>query len=413
MLLLLLNLSIPVFSQTIPELVFQNPVLVAGSASQDGAIYRFSTVGPNLDAEVEILGRSDVQVVLSSIDTIGAGLGYNKAFQPVIGMPGIAPANTNWWMRFKITFYEAGNNKKVKMSQFNVTGLDIDGDGANLFEWAEMDRIGQIDSAQTNSLTFSLLADHENEKDYKITGITANSPGIDTNALNVMATYTYLDKDNFEFVIGAQTTASGTSAGMRLNAIWFKQFNLAPLPVKVISFSAMLIDNKSVLNWRTVSEMSLSHFVVEKSTDGKNYKEAGIVFSNGNETDITNYSFSDNISNKESGIFYYRLRSVDIDGKSKYSETRIIRIGKQQEAISILTFPNPVSNELRVTIPGNWQNRQVVYEVFNASGLVVKKKEIAVSSQTETLNISNLSRGYYIVRVKCEGAVAQQRIIKN
>jgi hypothetical protein len=116
----------------------------------------------------------------------------------------------------------------------------------------------------------------------------------------------------------------------------------------------------------------------------------------------------------QASVIYYRLRTVDVDGKSGYSATRIIRIGKQTgQTISILTYPNPVSNELRITLPDNWQNKKVTFEIFNANGQVSKRTESANSGQTETLNVSNLVRGFYFVRASCEGQTAQQKIIKQ
>ncbi|MEI2740431.1 MAG: T9SS type A sorting domain-containing protein [Chitinophagaceae bacterium] len=113
-------------------------------------------------------------------------------------------------------------------------------------------------------------------------------------------------------------------------------------------------------------------------------------------------------------LFTYRLRSVDVDGKNQYSDVRIIRISKQSENnITILTYPNPVSNEIRITIPANWQNKKVVYEVFSLTGQMAKKIQSTNSSQTETLNVSNLNSGMYIVKVTCEGQTAQQKIVKQ
>ena len=401
-------------AQTIPELVFQNPVLTSGVAGANGATYRFSNVGPNLDAVITIVNRSGTEVVISSIDTIGAGLGYGKSFQPVIGIPGTAPANSTWWMKFNCTFYNAGTTDKAKIAQFNVTGLDIDGDGSTLFEWAQMDRIQKIDSALINSLTFSLINTYGGDKDYKVTGIIANSPGIDTSALNVMATYTYKTKDNFDFTIGATTSNLTTSAGMRLNSLWFKQFSWANLPLRMISFSAILNNSKADLTWKTVSETNVSHFKIEKSLDGKNFSEAGIVFATGNESDVTIYSFSDRINAEFEGVIYYRILSVDLDGKFQYSAIRMIRISKQAaNNITILTYPNPVTSEVRISIPDNWQSKKVIYEIVSINGRLAKKTESSSSSQTEIINISNLSPGIYLVKASCEGKTAQQKIVKQ
>lgn len=416
-LILLLAFSSSVQSQTIPELIFKNPSLLSavGTEGNDGAQYLFKNVGPNLDAVVTIISRSSSQVVLGSIDTVGAGLGYDKSFQPVVGIPGTAPENTNWWMKFNITFFEGGSTvKKVMMNQFNVTGLDIDGDASALYEWAQMDKVEKIDSAAVNSLSFSMMAAYGQEWDYRVTGVVANSPGIDTTALNVMATYTYKNKDNFDFTIGAQTTNNTTTAGMRLNSLWFKQFSLSSLPLKMVSFAAILNNNKADLTWKTVAESNVSHFVVEKSFDGKEFNQAGIVFARGNETDITVYTFTDILDTDKAGVVYYRIRSVDIDGKFDLSGTRIIRFGNQSKSfISILTYPNPATNEIRVTIPANWQKMKISYEIFSLNGQSVLRKEATSSSQTEVLNIANLQPGVYVVRVTGGGETAQQKIIKN
>ena len=186
------------------------------------------------------------------------------------------------------------------------------------------------------------------------------------------------------------------------------------LPVKLVSFTATLNSNKVDLKWITATEINVSHFTVERSTDGTNFNDAGMVFAYGNTSTNSNYVLSDNISNMQSSIIYYRLRSVDIDGKSEYSDTRIIRINKQTEnKVTLVTYPNPVTNELRITIPANWQNKKVVYEVFNANGQTARKIEATASSQTETVNVSNLNSGLYIVKVTCEGQTAQQKIVKQ
>ena len=189
-----------------------------------------------------------------------------------------------------------------------------------------------------------------------------------------------------------------------------------PLPVKLVSFNANLDPDQSRVNltWITATEINANHFVVERSTDGSNFSEIGIVFAFGNTTEQKNYQLSDKINSLNAAVIYYRLRQVDIDGKAEYSATRLVRIGKEAEnTISILTYPNPVVNELKVTIPTNWQNKKVVYEMFSVNGQIAKKIETANSSQTETLNVSNLNSGLYIVKVTCEGQIAQQKIVKQ
>jgi len=187
------------------------------------------------------------------------------------------------------------------------------------------------------------------------------------------------------------------------------------LPVKLASFTATLNKSNTVdLKWITYSELNVSHFEVERSTDGINFTEAGVVFAYGNSTDTKNYAYPDNISGVTSPAVYYRLRAVDMDGKDHYSETRMIRLTKQTSTdIAIAAFPNPVVNELRISIPNEWQNKKVTYEVMNANGQITHKTETANSSQVENINTSKLASGFYIVRVTCDGQTAQQKIVKQ
>lgn len=185
------------------------------------------------------------------------------------------------------------------------------------------------------------------------------------------------------------------------------------LPLDLVSFTASVNRSQVDLKWVTMNEVNVSHFLVEKSYDGKTFNDAGLVFAYGNTSEKKNYSISDNISNIQSGILYYRLRTYDVDGRTQLSDVRIIRIGKQKEYISLLTYPNPVRNELRVTIPSGWQNKPMRLEVYNGNGQLVKVRNMQAASQTEMLDLVGLAKGFYIVRAIAGEETAQQSIIKN
>jgi len=66
------------------------------------------------------------------------------------------------------------------------------------------------------------------------------------------------------------------------------------------------------------------------------------------------------------GILYYRIRIVDPTGKFQTSAVKVIRVGDESDFATVEAYPNPVINEVRITIPSKWQNQQVMYEVYNA-----------------------------------------------
>jgi Secretion system C-terminal sorting domain len=416
------------FAQTVPELIFKNPVLISGTAGQNGAKYRFSNVSTGalpLDVILEIKGRSASDVILKSIDS--TGIGWDKAFQPILGIPNVG-ANREWWMEFEMQFVDAGTSNQKIIDTFFVTGLDIDGDNNHLNEWSEMKKAKQMQVAAVSSLSCTLLSSvidlvdcDNNGNDYRINGPVTNYGNIDTGATVIMATYKYAKKSKISFKIGGKTNASGGSSGeatMRMNSLWFRQFSLIPvtlvtLPLNLIDFNAVLNKSKVDLKWITTSEKNVNHFEVERSADGINYSEAALVFAYGNTTENKTYTFANDISNLQNGVLYYRLRSVDDDGKSSLSGVRIIRIGKQSELLSMVVYPNPVSSELRLTLPASWQTKEVTLEVFNQSGQRAKALKSGNANQTETIIVNELAKGFYLVKASCGTETVQQKFIKN
>lgn len=300
-----------------------------------------------------------------------------------------------------------------------MTALDIDGNGnGSLKEYDAFYNPASYTVENNSILTVSDLVVNN-----QIEGKTFTAPnnvygGIDTTQTRIMVTLTYNNVNTMKVRLGGVTTGSVSGAD-RMYSIWFKNFTYTipnkTLPVKLISFDATLNNKTKVdLKWATATEENVSHFVVERSTDGVNYSDAGLVFAVGNSTQKVNYNLADDISNVDAAVIYYRLCSVDVDGKFSYSDVRIIRVSNQKDnTVDIITYPNPVSNELRVTVPANWQNKKISFELFNANGQIVKRINNSSSSQTETINVSDLNRGFYVVRVSCDGETAQQKIVKN
>ena len=406
-------------AQTTPELKFENSTLYSGTAGQNGAVYRFPDVNSTMDALVKINGRSSASVSITNIDI--SNQGFSKAFQPQIryGSGSVNSAMT-WWAEFEIQFVNKNTTTPASVSEAYMTGLDIDGNNSTLREWDTFYGSSSYTVESNSSLTISSVTGNLtqfNMPGQQFLGTLTDYSGIDTSATELMTTHRYLNANTITIRFGATTTGSASNPN-RMYSVWFRNFTYsAPmntLPVKLASFTATLNNNKADLKWTTASEINVSHFVIEKSLDGTNFQDAGILFAYGNATDKTDYYFSDDLMNITAPVVYYRLRSVDMDAKAAYSETRIIRMGKQKDnTVAILTYPNPVSNELRVTIPAAWQNKPVVYELFTVNGQSVKRSQTGNSSQTENLNLTTLAPGLYIVRVSCEGAFAQQKIVKQ
>jgi hypothetical protein len=185
------------------------------------------------------------------------------------------------------------------------------------------------------------------------------------------------------------------------------------LPVKLTDFTARYDHTNVILNWEVAQELNFSHYVIESSTDGNVYSETATVFGAALEGQGAKYNYTDRSVAGRGGIIYYRLRMVDTDGKTSYSAVRIVVLSGAKDVVSISTFPNPVSTELRVMVPAKWQGKPVSYEISTMGGQVVKSRQSNSSSQTESINVSGLSSGLYFVTVTCEGEKAHQKIVKQ
>ena len=411
------------YNNYIPELVFQNPTLIAGTAGQDAAVYKFSNVASGIDATVKIVGRSSNSVVLTNIDD--NNLGWKKAFQPILGIPGVVPANQNWWMEFEMRFYDAGTTNKKKIKGFQVTAIDVDGDGAYIQEYLQMNKVKYMAYSPVTylveSLPISLISTLVNESGYNLNGLNKlvqgpiqNFINIDTAGTGVMSTFTYEDKDMIVFRYGAKSNGAGTStAGERMNSLWFKSFNLsAPgtLPVTFHSFTTSYERKNVVLKWAADTDDTFSHYTVERSTDGKNYSEIGVVATTG--AMLSTYQFTDANISSSTNVVFYRLRYKSLK-ETTYSAIRLVKLNSKEQGTQIITYPNPVVNELRVTLPNEWQGKNVQLELYSANGTRMHSLQSNSASQTETIKTNSLAKGFYIVKANCNGEILQQRIIKD
>lgn len=409
-------LTISAFSQavSVPSLTnglnFDNPYRLTTSDLTVGSAYLFSNVVPGVFAKITIDSLVNGAKV-NKIDDNNNGIGYKSAFQPAVQSGGIIGRS---YAVFSIKFLQSDTVTPAVLPMVNATSLDLDGSNT-IKEFAQVNMGSGLTTSYmmaSPDILVESLSGHE-VLGRNILGIERN--GIDTASLANM--FTVANNNISSFTVKFGTITTNASNGTRQFSLYMKRFDYPgiTLPVKLISFNAVLNNSSKVdLLWKTTAEVNLSHFIAEKSFDGVSYHDAGMVFAIGNNASDNNYKFTDNVAGVTSPVIYYRLRSVDNDGKVQLSETRIIRISKEGATnLTVLTYPNPATSELRITLPAAWQNKQVVYELFALNGQLVSKSISAAAGQTATKNISSLQSGVYNLRVTCEGQIATQKIVKQ
>ncbi|MBO9632839.1 MAG: T9SS type A sorting domain-containing protein [Chitinophagaceae bacterium] len=408
------------------ELEFKNSTLEPGSpaSGNDGAVYRFPSVTKDVDALVTIINRSSSLVKLVAIDLTSSG--FDKAWQPQVTYNnGTTPkGKSDWYMEFEVAFVKKGTTVTIPVETVDVTALDLDGNGGSLSEYVTFFNQNSFTLESQTQVTVTsvneVLSGYAGKiPGKKFSGPTTNYTNIDPTATKVMVTNKYKEVARFRVRAGAVSGGNDKSAD-RMYSFWFKSFTYndpveGSLPVKLSSFNATKKNDAKVsLDWATSQEINASHFVVERSFDGKVYDEAGLVFAIGNSNVSNSYKFTDELRSKDAAVIYYRLKMVDMDGKTEKSVVRIIRNAEQKETgvAKILTYPNPVVSELRVQMPVSWQNNAVNIEVLNSSGQIVKRQMANRAGQTEVVNVNDLGNGIYFVRASNGTESATQRIAK-
>jgi hypothetical protein len=181
------------------------------------------------------------------------------------------------------------------------------------------------------------------------------------------------------------------------NYIGIDNFTWAPLfvlPLSLVSYSASIEQGDRVkLSWQTAYENNTSQFIIKRSSDGKNFKEAGTIMASGNRNNTTNYQFTD--MTPMPGANYYSLEEVDKDGV-------VTRLGVKEVTLynkfnSAGLYPNPVTNgsfTLTTLLPVNTIGN---YFITDISGRIVQKGNII--SARQKVDVSRLAPGNYTIKL--------------
>ncbi len=184
--------------------------------------------------------------------------------------------------------------------------------------------------------------------------------------------------------------------------------NVNPLPLTVVDYKLLIIDEtrnginqKQVTNnWTTANEINVSHFNIQRSIYGKDFTTIGKIKA---QNKLANeYSFIDETPND--GLNYYKIESVDFDGRKQYSETRILNF-KPQTFNGISIYPNPAKDLVSIDSKGIQQ-----IKIINQLGQTLM--QINNSTEHQTINTKQFTKGLYIVQCTTnKGEINTQKLI--
>lgn len=179
------------------------------------------------------------------------------------------------------------------------------------------------------------------------------------------------------------------------------------LPVRLMSFSGVADGENTVqLSWTTASEQNNRGFDVMRSYDGRAWETLGFVTSRadgGFSTGKLTYQYRD--GQVLQPVAYYRLRQVDLDGKSENSPVISVETANGAQ---YLTAPNPTTDAVRISrLHGG--EKIVVADVH---GRVVWSS--VAQKETETVRLGNQPAGMYVIGIETIGGIRRSfRVVRQ
>lgn len=174
------------------------------------------------------------------------------------------------------------------------------------------------------------------------------------------------------------------------------------LPVELIKFDSKLEDSDVKVSWTTASETNNSHFVLEHSLNGLDFKEISRMDGSGTINTSVNYQYIH--INPENGMHYYRLLQYDFDGQYTVSKIVFCRKKPQNNQLNLWhSYPDNV-----ISIDNLDSDTKYKLCFYSSSGILVYLKSFEGTGQFSfLLSEAFLSNGIYFYSLQSDARVVQ------
>lgn len=181
-----------------------------------------------------------------------------------------------------------------------------------------------------------------------------------------------------------------------------------------LSFTGNEVGNGSVqLNWTVSSDVSSSHYDVERSTDSINFTAIGNVAAKTSTVQV-GYTYTD--AQPLSGNDYYRIKEVDSAGKYFYSSIVRVNVTSVSQGTTALwqVYPNPSYSYSGNTALHLLTNvNQLQLSLTDVSGRILYQYTAAsaTAGQQFSIPLQNLGKGLYLLNVNTDKGKRTEKIM--
>ncbi len=213
-----------------------------------------------------------------------------------------------------------------------------------------------------------------------------------------------------EYIINPGGSTAANSSFENNYNIDFGFSNNTLLAANKLDLTANLVSSNVKLQWTTVSELNVSYYTLERSTDNKQFAAIGATVSKGNG-DFT-YNFTDDIENLAASKIYYRLKVVDNNGNIHYSAT----VSVNSKLVSKVTVtPNPFVSFIQVQAPSD-RSSNATLRIVNAGGQVIYSRNVQMVQGQNSFTIDGLgstAKGIYFFELQNGNIITREKIMKQ
>jgi hypothetical protein len=181
----------------------------------------------------------------------------------------------------------------------------------------------------------------------------------------------------------------------------------APLPVDLVSFEVQKEGQKAKISWQTATEIENDYFLLERAGRDLIFEVIAKVYGKGNSSGISYYAIQDN--EPVSGINYYRLSQVDLDGSQRGFPVKVLDF--QKGTSEILLYPTIVEQVINLEIPENIEEK-VSLQIYDLNGRVLKKAVHDAGSMIQW-DVKELQSGYYFIKINTPKISESLRFFKS
>ncbi|WP_336515326.1 T9SS type A sorting domain-containing protein [Pollutibacter soli] len=178
---------------------------------------------------------------------------------------------------------------------------------------------------------------------------------------------------------------------------------LNSLPLQRIVLSPKVEKSGIELSWEVDQPREVKEFIVERSETGNRFKKIHHIQLLA-DTSSKTFSFTDRTP--VSGDNFYRIGIKSADDHLTYSAVTNVKF---MVPTQIKLFPNPAREEIFIFFPT--LSSKTICNIVRGNGSVVRKG-IVITSQTERIQLSDLSPGQYYLTVSHNNQLIVQSFIK-